>query len=295
MDIKRLEYFVSVADIKNFTKAAEKHCIAQTAMSRHILNLESELGVVLFLRNSRSVSLTPAGEMFYHDARKLVKLYYLAVEKVRNASVNITGTISIGFGPHEKPLLREYVKVFKKRFPNISIMVSQHGYKDLADGLVDDTFDIIFSTMRCPSAISGCVYKVIKEGANLYLASKSHPLASKNAPITPEDIAKYDMAVHCEKDGPFSPEDLINGFKDIGTSPRSFISVNSLDAKLALVESCDMIASMPYFLAEEYKGRFFFFPVPVAQGKNRQIIKFCATMMPKNENMAVKAFFDSIR
>ncbi len=65
----RLKYFVSLADNLSFTKAAQECFIVQTAMSRQIAALEAELGVQLFVRNTRTVELTEAGKEFYSFAR----------------------------------------------------------------------------------------------------------------------------------------------------------------------------------------------------------------------------------
>ena len=65
MDIKLLKTFVTVANHSSFTDAAKELYIAQSAVSKHITQLEKELGVQLFLRDTRMVRLTAAGEAFY--------------------------------------------------------------------------------------------------------------------------------------------------------------------------------------------------------------------------------------
>ena len=73
MDIKQLTYFISAARHENFTRAAQECFIVQTAMTHQMAALERELGVQLFARSNRRVKLTPAGEVFLGQARRIVQ------------------------------------------------------------------------------------------------------------------------------------------------------------------------------------------------------------------------------
>ena len=75
MNLNKLQYFLSVAECLNFTEAARRHYISQTAMSQQILALEQELGVTLFHRSRRQVTLTPAGTALVAEAQKLLAQY----------------------------------------------------------------------------------------------------------------------------------------------------------------------------------------------------------------------------
>ena len=79
MNVSRLEYFVSAAELLNFTKAAQKHYIAQTAMSQQIARLEDELGVELFIRDKNRVMITKQGQIFYNDVKNISNQYQIAV------------------------------------------------------------------------------------------------------------------------------------------------------------------------------------------------------------------------
>src|SRR3954451_1692214 len=72
VDLRKIRYFVAVADNLHFRKAAEELHIAQPALSRSIRALERELGTQLFIRDKRSVVLTPAGRQLLDDARPLL-------------------------------------------------------------------------------------------------------------------------------------------------------------------------------------------------------------------------------
>ena len=84
MEIRQLKYFISAATHLNFTRAARECFIVQTAMTQQIANLENEIGVRLFERGYRSLTLTPAGEVFLQDAREIVAQAQAAGERVKS-------------------------------------------------------------------------------------------------------------------------------------------------------------------------------------------------------------------
>ena len=86
MNLKQLEYFVSVAETLNFTKAAKKCFISQTAMTQQIRALEEGIGAALFIRDKHHVELTPAGRVFMNEARVILARAEEAVKLARSAA-----------------------------------------------------------------------------------------------------------------------------------------------------------------------------------------------------------------
>ena len=84
MNINQLRYFVSAAENRSFTKAAAQYYISQTAVTQQIQALEYTVGVALFDRSSRPISLTPAGKLFLADANSCTGF----------SSIKITGLFS---------------------------------------------------------------------------------------------------------------------------------------------------------------------------------------------------------
>lgn len=122
MNLKQLEYFVSVAETLNFTRAARKCFISQTAMTQQIRALEESIGVLLFIRDKHHVELTPAGRVFMNEAKAILSRSEEAVKLARSAAEGFSGTISIGFiRGYEQSLFSETVRSFHEAYPNISI------------------------------------------------------------------------------------------------------------------------------------------------------------------------------
>ncbi|MER5437768.1 LysR family transcriptional regulator [Streptomyces sp. NPDC002790] len=98
MEVREAQAFLAVAEELNFGRAAERLHMAQPPLSRLIRHIESDLGALLFVRNTRHVSLTPQGEAVVDSARELVMLSQRIKEIVRRSQEGELGRVRIGFG-----------------------------------------------------------------------------------------------------------------------------------------------------------------------------------------------------
>ena len=98
MDIRILRYFLTVAKEQNFTKAAEQLNITQPTLSRQLAAFEEELGTALFIRESRSITLTEAGILLKRRALEIIDLEEKILDELKVKEELIEGTITIGCG-----------------------------------------------------------------------------------------------------------------------------------------------------------------------------------------------------
>ncbi|MCW5750686.1 MAG: LysR family transcriptional regulator [Alphaproteobacteria bacterium] len=129
MDLRRLRYFVTVAEELHFGRAARRLNISQPPLSQQIRKLEDEVGAQLFVRMGRQVTLSDAGEAFLGRAYLVIREYEAAMEAARQAEKGATGTLEIAYIPpadlHALPLL---VSKFQKAFPSVNVVLrSMHG------------------------------------------------------------------------------------------------------------------------------------------------------------------------
>src|SRR6478672_4180939 len=96
-EMRLLRYFVTVAEERHFGRAAERLHIAQPPLSQQIRRLESELGVTLLYRTTRSVELAPAGEVLLTRAKEVLAAVEGALEDTRRAARGEFGHLAIGF------------------------------------------------------------------------------------------------------------------------------------------------------------------------------------------------------
>ena len=113
MELRHIHYFLVLAEEKSFTKAVQRLLIAQPPLSRQIKDLEEELGVELFHRSSKGVTLTEAGQKFRQYALQIEHLSNQSVEVVREMDKGLQGTLYLasveGRAPH---LISEWIAGF---------------------------------------------------------------------------------------------------------------------------------------------------------------------------------------
>jgi DNA-binding transcriptional LysR family regulator len=144
MEIRWMQTFIAVAEELHFGHAAERLHIAQPAVSQQIQNLEADLGVQLFRRDKRSVSLTPAGEAFLEPCRNALHAIDEAALKARNSSDGATGLVRIGFSAWlTADFLTIMTALLADKYPGIKykIATSQTG-DDMQHGIRDSVIDI---------------------------------------------------------------------------------------------------------------------------------------------------------
>ncbi len=141
IDLRKVRYFVAVAERLHFGQAAAALHITQPALSRQIQQLEREIGVELFVRSSREVALTPAGEQFFHASQQLLAVARTALKRAQLASAG-DKTFKIGFmlGMDTEGVLA----AFTARHPDVSVLLHrlrwwEHG-EAVRDGRVDAAF-----------------------------------------------------------------------------------------------------------------------------------------------------------
>lgn len=136
MDIRQIEFFVTVAEELNFTKAAELTYVTQSGLSSAIRGLERELRTQLFHRTPRAVALTSAGHAFLPRARRMLQDAQAAQRELAAAST-VSGTLCVGTEQCLGDLvdLPDLLATFQERFPDVRIRFEQLGSADLLDRL----------------------------------------------------------------------------------------------------------------------------------------------------------------
>jgi len=154
MDLKTLKSFITVAKHKSFSEAARELHTVQPAISRHILALETELGVSLFTRNSRDVSITEAGEQLLKDANRILALTEQAKTQVKRAHNGQVGTLNIAhLSSACLTFMAKLVSTYKSQFPQVHVALFEMTATEQIEALKNDRIDIAFSR-PLPSTIS---------------------------------------------------------------------------------------------------------------------------------------------
>ena len=143
MELRYLEIFCKVVELKSFSKAAEALFLTQPTISNHIKALEDEVGIQLLDRLGRNVLPTKAGEVLYKYAREIVRLKSNAIQELNEFMGNVKGSLIIGGStiPGEY-ILPEYIARFKKGYPNIAVTLRLGDTQDIINLLIDGNIEM---------------------------------------------------------------------------------------------------------------------------------------------------------
>ncbi|WP_042354654.1 LysR family transcriptional regulator [Bacillus rubiinfantis] len=139
MDIKHMEYFCKVAELKSFTKAAKRLYVSQPTVTNTIHQLEEELNVKLFTRTTKYVTLTPKGRVFQIKAQQILASIESAIAEVKNLDRDITLEVS---NLMYNSLFLKLIMEFEKYFPQLSLKISENGSNTIFENLKRGNSDI---------------------------------------------------------------------------------------------------------------------------------------------------------
>lgn len=143
MDFKQVAYFIAIAEKNSFSAAAEHVHVAQPALSTQIANLEAELGVTLFDRHGRGVSLTAAGKIFLQHAYDISRHIDCARVAMRDATTQPTGSVTIGLPMSTSTVLAvPMIARVRERFPKIHLCVADGMSGDILTWLREGRLDL---------------------------------------------------------------------------------------------------------------------------------------------------------
>ena len=142
MDIRKLRYFIAIAELGSFSRAAEKVHIAQSALSQHVRAMEAALGTALLHRNPRGVTLTDAGTRMLAAARRIDGQLTSLADEVRAAAVP-SGEVRFGMpGTISEQMGVPLIEAGRRHYPNVKIKISEAMSGFVLDWLYDGKIEL---------------------------------------------------------------------------------------------------------------------------------------------------------
>ena len=177
MDSLKIGCFLAVAETQSFSKAADRLFKNQSVVSRQVAALEKELGVKLFIRNSRNISLTPAGQVFESGILKIAKKYESLLEDTVAAEKGYRGEIKLGMHPGNLYLQNviPIIRAFEIAHPEICVTLTSAYSGELSPHLDDGQIDVVFWRWEEYSNPCRSYLSVFKTEHGL-LFSRDHPI-----------------------------------------------------------------------------------------------------------------------
>ncbi len=186
IELRHLRAFVTVAEELSFTKAAKRLFVAQQALSVQIRQLEQRVGAPLLVRTTRSVSLTPAGEALFAQARLLLSGAEAAVAAARHASLGASTTLRVGFvAAIDHIEVAAAIDEFAARRPDVVLMIHFGDLLDPTGGVREGSADVAFG--YGPFDSSGLALEPTYREPMGVAMSVHHPLADRAA-VTIADV-----------------------------------------------------------------------------------------------------------
>jgi len=238
-ELRRLRYFLTVADERNFTRAAERLHIAQSALSRQVRLLEQELGVELLHRTTHDVELTDAGRFLVERGPALLGSADDLWRAAREFGAGERGTVCVAYGTsagyETAPQLLGGVRA---RLPGVTITTRVAALGEIVRGIADGTVDA--GIARCPTPADGIAVHVVRNEAQGVLLRADHALATDQLALA--DLRDETLLLHARDANPGHYDAVLGLCAAAGFTPRLALRELSFDLAQTPVAAGDAVA-----------------------------------------------------
>ncbi len=242
MEFRHLRYFLAVAEERNITRAAEKLHIAQPPLSRQIQQLEDLLGVSLFVRGSRPLELTEAGQHFRKHAEQLVTL-----GKNLIVSTRLVGKVEAKFtmafvGSTLYGLLPEVARRFKQAHPHVDLSLVEMTTLEQMRALKDGEIDVGIGRIRHDDPTIRRIH--LRDEPLVAAIPCGHPLSDAET-LSLQDLVAETLILFPKGPRPNFADLILQAFHDRGLTPDRTMDARELQISLGLVAAGMGVAIAP--------------------------------------------------
>jgi DNA-binding transcriptional LysR family regulator len=245
MDQNQLRAFLKVAELRNFTQAADALYFSQPAVTQQIQALEREVGERLFERRGRRVTLTPAGEAFYPFVSRALALLEEGQAAVGEVRAGLTGRVTLAAGPTTTIFtLPPVLALFRQSCPRVQLLVQTGTSREVTERVIDGRADVgIVTTVYEREELE---HIPLFQDEILFVVRGGHPLA-----VAPPAEGRETLAALVAE--PFILFPPGTGFRAYveqwfamrGMAPRVTMELDSVEAVKALAEAGLGAAAVP--------------------------------------------------
>lgn len=195
MEIRHIRYFLAVSEELNFTRAAEKLCMAQPPLSRQIQDLENELGAKLFIRKPHALQLTEEGILFKQYASQILDLVNKSTEDIREIKSGLQGTLYLAsVEGHAPRLLSEWIAAFHRKYPHVQYNLWNGNSDDVVNRVTKGLCEL--AIIMEPHNAEGLESIPVYQEPWIAMIPEAHPLAhNKSATLEAADLLPYDLII----------------------------------------------------------------------------------------------------
>lgn len=285
MDINRLNEFITLATLLNYSKAANQLYLTQPALSRHIHDLEQTLGTQLFIRDTHNVHLTTVGELFLKEAQEIISRYNHALALIKEVSSFSKGELKIGcLGTASQPFLSEFIIGFSASHPQIKLSISCDILDVLVRQLNDGLTDLAVVTHVDRNYLIGLESESIMESRMIAVLHPCHPLANRSS-LTLKDLSGFPLINFSSTVNPIVSDYNKQLFKKADSQFNLVQEVPNIETAMFNVSINEGIFIMPEYLRQS-AGSLVIIPI----SDDYAFITLNLIWKKKNPNISVPVF-----
>jgi DNA-binding transcriptional LysR family regulator len=243
MELRQLRYLVALADERHFTRAAARERIAQPALSQQIRKLELEVGVALFDRTTRHVSLTEAGALLAARGRRVLAELDDASAELQQLTGLMGGEVTIGLTQTPGPLdVVAVLSEFHARHPAVKLTVREALSTALADELRADTLELGFLSIVHAADRHGLETRPLASEPLVAIVAHAHRLAARKR-LRVHDLREEELVAF--PPGATIRDAVHRAAGDAGFAPRIAFETSDVSRTRAIVAAGLAVAVLP--------------------------------------------------
>jgi LysR family transcriptional regulator, benzoate and cis,cis-muconate-responsive activator of ben and cat genes len=260
MEFRQIKYFLGVAEDLHFSRASERLYIAQSALSRQIQQLESEINIKLFDRDKRNVKLTPAGEFLKNEWKRMTNEADDILRHARQINSGEVGRIRLGHpGSAIYSILPKALGIMQQQIPDVKIELIEITELELIDGLLNYQIDVGLTREISSNPILES-RSLFAENFAL-VVNQSHRLVIDNFKSLKQTRDEKFILPTFRENSAYS-EHIVSIFRQHGFKPKKAFESNFGATILKLIEQNLGISIMPISYAKGAPANVRFIPLP---------------------------------
>ena len=249
MNTQEIKCFLRVAERLSFSRAAQELYLTPPTVTHHIQKLEEELEVLLFQRNSKSVRLTPEGELFYRDAQEILMKIENAVSHLNHMKKSRNSLLRIGcMSPQEMQFLSGALSRFRERFPDADPRITADDFPHLLRMLKEDHLDVVLGPRDILNGSDSYHFTSLYSCGSCAVFPRDLPARPDSRTVSLKELEDYPLIALRPKNIPILEHDRIEKFLSGKHSPRHVVRQDDAAAVLALVYGGYGIGILPEYV-----------------------------------------------
>ena len=237
MNLTKIRYFVAVAQYGSFSEAARCLYTAQPNISKQIAQMEQELGFPLFVRNKRTVRMTPAGQLLYNRLKDFPEELDALFAQARILAQREKSSLCIGIleGQEVRPQLLTRLNLIQELYPDLELVLERNSFGHLRNGLRTGHYDLIVTLDFDVEQEPDFAFKAVFSQSPAIAINRKHPLANQEI-LDMAQLAYESFVVISPEESPMGYDRFIKQCQETGFTPRVVRQPRSLESLFLCVE-----------------------------------------------------------